>query len=340
MKRVAYRFVVVACAAFTMSFWIADAQAVEKKGALPFQAAEKRISRKPPSSSNQRIYYGDKAPAGAYPFMVALIHGNSGNKEQDLYEAQFCGGSLIKGKWILTAAHCLMEEDDNGRQQPLSPAKVNVYVGSNVFKNGLRLKVSKVVVHPSYNPATLDNDIAVLELASPPVKVKTETIRVLQAGEEGDIAAIGKPVFAAGWGEIETGDYPRELRHVQLQIVDAEACNKNVITHRLRSVREDIAAVTSSLFLNEQAIGEIAAIIEKNAGRAVTERMICSGVPAKKQDSCQGDSGGPLFARTNNGFVLVGLTSWGIECGLGDQGLYGIYTRVTRFNDWIEQSTK
>ncbi|OQY12223.1 MAG: hypothetical protein B6I31_03540 [Desulfobacteraceae bacterium 4572_19] len=52
------------------------------------------------------------------------------------------------------------------------------------------------------------------------------------------------------------------------------------------------------------------------------------------KDSCSGDSGGPLFIANAVGDPLqIGITSFGIGCALPDA--YGVYTRVSRFTDWI-----
>ena len=65
--------------------------------------------------------------------------------------------------------------------------------------------------------------------------------------------------------------------------------------------------------------------------------MICAGKPAAGEDTCYGDSGGPLFARKpQGGYVQVGIVSWGEDCGRGEEGLYGLYTRVAKFNEWIQ----
>lgn len=59
--------------------------------------------------------------------------------------------------------------------------------------------------------------------------------------------------------------------------------------------------------------------------------MICGGLTGK--DSCQGDSGGPLIANIDKKFTLVGVTSWGIGCGL--ENYPGIYTKMTNYLQWI-----
>ena len=59
--------------------------------------------------------------------------------------------------------------------------------------------------------------------------------------------------------------------------------------------------------------------------------MMCAGGNGGA-DTCKGDSGGPLFGTDPDSgeLVLVGITSWGRECGDG-----GVYTRVAKFQDWL-----
>merc|ERR1711911_22633 len=71
---------------------------------------------------------------------------------------------------------------------------------------------------------------------------------------------------------------------------------------------------------------------ETPIGRMYSPQInICAGT--KGRDTCQGDSGGPLVVNVNERFVLLGVTSWGIECGA--EGKPGLYTKVSSFIDWI-----
>ncbi|XP_039256412.1 trypsin-like [Styela clava] len=63
----------------------------------------------------------------------------------------------------------------------------------------------------------------------------------------------------------------------------------------------------------------------------VTSGMMCLADSGK--DACQGDSGGPAFC----GGRLEGIVSWGVGCA--DSRYPGVYTRVSKYVDWILQQT-
>ncbi len=69
----------------------------------------------------------------------------------------------------------------------------------------------------------------------------------------------------------------------------------------------------------------------------ITDSMFCAGFDEGEHDSCQGDSGGPIFFDEGGGeWRQVGIVSWGDGCAVADK--FGVYTSVTRFTDWINNS--
>uniref|UniRef100_A0A673LSA7 trypsin n=1 Tax=Sinocyclocheilus rhinocerous TaxID=307959 RepID=A0A673LSA7_9TELE len=64
----------------------------------------------------------------------------------------------------------------------------------------------------------------------------------------------------------------------------------------------------------------------------ITTNMICAGSSTGGKDACKGDSGGPLVCDGR----VYGLVSWGNGCG--DPRFPGVYTAVSRFRRWIDQT--
>ncbi|KAJ8275136.1 hypothetical protein COCON_G00097610 [Conger conger] len=70
----------------------------------------------------------------------------------------------------------------------------------------------------------------------------------------------------------------------------------------------------------------------------VRDHEMCAGYIEGGTDTCQGDSGGPLVCHSDNTFVLQGVTSWGKGCAKPMKP--GVYTRVSKFVDWIAEEIK
>lgn len=71
---------------------------------------------------------------------------------------------------------------------------------------------------------------------------------------------------------------------------------------------------------------------------ALTDNMICAGVPEGGKDACDGDGGGALVLKNDHVFWATGIVSWGYECG--KPGRYGVYTQVSRYIDWINKTMR
>ena len=72
----------------------------------------------------------------------------------------------------------------------------------------------------------------------------------------------------------------------------------------------------------------------------IPDSVLCAGQDEGGVDACQGDSGGPLMGlepKTDR-IYLAGVVSWGIGCGR--EGLYGVYTKVSNYRQWIDQYIK
>ncbi|KAJ8682240.1 hypothetical protein QAD02_018032 [Eretmocerus hayati] len=74
----------------------------------------------------------------------------------------------------------------------------------------------------------------------------------------------------------------------------------------------------------------------KYRANRISDYMMCAGNGS--QDSCQGDSGGPLLVEEGGKLEIAGIVSWGIGCGRA--GYPGVYTRVTRYLNWININMK
>jgi secreted trypsin-like serine protease len=165
-------------------------------------------------STSPRIIGGYEALPGAWPWMAALMNVPYAN----YYSGFICGGSLVHPNWVVTAAHCMV--DDNNT--PLPPESTDVVLNIhdlNAPTGSILVSLKKVVVHPSYIP--FDNDIALLELQEPvfltDIPLFNDTTNSL-AGQNSTVIGWGTTTYPAF-------SYPNKLQEVSLPIITNEVCN-------------------------------------------------------------------------------------------------------------------
>ncbi|KAI4457469.1 chymotrypsin-related [Holotrichia oblita] len=95
-----------------------------------------------------RIVGGSDAAPGQFPWQVSIRSSSTGGHN--------CGGSILNSKWILTAAHCVVNT---------SPSTWYIVVGSLTLSSGGNpYQISRIISHADYNAAQIKNDVAVVEL--------------------------------------------------------------------------------------------------------------------------------------------------------------------------------
>jgi len=263
-----------------------------------------------------KIVGGESTTIEQWPWQVALAcePGSSPQCLGDGYQRQFCGGSLVAPDVVVTAAHCVY--DDNPFVLAFEPASgFEVFTGRTTLSSaqGQEIDVTEIYyfiddgmgnptpqaqsetqVDPEselFDAQTFEWDVVFLQLES---DSSSQPIKIAGADETA-LWAPGRPAFISGWGDLESGaqDFPDDLHAAEIEIISDEACGSG------SSYGSDFIA----------------------------ETMVCAGFLEGGVDTCQGDSGGPLVVPIDGGgFRLVGDTSWGFGCAFPD--LPGVYGRL------------
>lgn len=246
-----------------------------------------------------RIIGGTKADFSKYTFITRIT------RKMEPEGSELCGGSILTEEWVLTAAHCVVDNDNSeiGNLVTYGVDSFNVYagtplrVGSSSDQNRQKRGVKEIHPHNDYTPipGIKHHDIAVMKVDErfkftdyvQPVKFACADYL---KGYNFDIKC-----YVAGWGWTGSGAADN-LQEADLPLVDASDCAKKLK----------------------------AALFE--------DGTICAGYVEGGKDSCQGDSGGPLVCDG----VLTGVVSGGLGCAEPDQP--GVYMYVGYYVSWMEST--
>lgn len=286
------------------------------------------------AGQSDRVFSGQVAEPGAYPFQVALLVSNSLDKSpESQLSAQFCGGSLIASNWVLTAAHCLVYDGER-----LKPEQITVLVGASNLGEGQRVKASQLIVHENFDVTLnqLEDDIGLIKLSS---KVNAKPISLAQKPEE----YSGKATVT-GWGMLNGGFFPDSLMQVDVDLVSNSACNAGFRKVYAQDFNMILNYYSARLRLSHEAIDDVTASIGDGISDAVSAGMMCADVPDDSRSACKGDSGGPVFQKKGRTITQVGVVSWGegplsAEAPCGHADAFDVYTRVSSYIDWIKGKT-
>ncbi|CAG9759963.1 unnamed protein product [Ceutorhynchus assimilis] len=251
------------------------------------------------NASHPKVVGGIPAKLGDFPWMVALGYQNRKNPNIPRW---LCGGTLITFRHVLTAAHCVQNRPD------LYIARVgelDLYVDDD-GANPKNVRITNAKVHEEFSSTKFINDIAILTLSESVEDVAGVTPICLPFEDHIRTKSyVGAQPMVAGWGAINfNGPSSSVLQKVKIPIIDNSQCEK--------------------VFAKQSIIDDT---------------IICAGYSEGGKDSCQGDSGGPLMYGTSNRsergilFYQIGVISYGRRCA--EAGIPAVYTRVTKFLNWI-----
>jgi len=225
------------------------------------------------------IIGGGDAPEKRYPWVT-----------QVRLDRHFCTGSLVASDWVVTAAHCVTDEET---LQPVAGSRLTARIGSNGLDAGGETRSARrAIPHPAYDDSggAQAFDLALVQLDG---RVLRAPVPLVQRGRARGLRP-GSQAFIAGWGTTRTIGFFRPR------------------PQPTRALKQALVRLESDSFCREEAT-------EKPFDPAT---QICS--TANSGEACHGDSGGPLFLDLGypRSQLLGVITGGERHCKPGHPGIY------------------
>lgn len=215
----------------------------------------------------------------------------------------YCSGVLIRNNVVLTAAHCMENEDGFDFEQFYRAGKIRVAMGTHIDSrfNTSSYGITHIVAHPEYYQnhhdlalVFLDSEVPITE--AEPIDVYMDKTRLRS------FAMNRQSVDFVGYG-MDEDDNGGNRQKVGGEI--SAYCPNAVNDCGVTVASKEYVSFFPGTILHE----------------------IQSGGP------CRGDSGAPVILRNNTGLHVIGIVSYGdAECKL-----YSVSVSVPDHLDWIQR---
>ncbi|XP_015217030.2 mannan-binding lectin serine protease 1 isoform X1 [Lepisosteus oculatus] len=273
----------------------------------------------PLPSLMKRIVGGRSADPGFFPWQALIMVEDMSRVPEDKW---FGSGALLSEYWVLTAAHVLRSQRRDSTVTPVSEDHVVVYLGLHDIRNkmdAVNRSVEKIVLHEDFDPQNYNNDIALVKLKEKvTMNPLVMPICLPPANQDSSSPHPNTLGLVAGWG----------ISKPNVSMDNTVSSDVGMVSNVLQYVKLPVVPET-----------ECKSSYASRSGKYnITKNMFCAGYYEGGKDTCLGDSGGAFVMEDTDTkrWVVQGLVSWGGPEECGSRRVYGVYTKVSNYGEWLE----
>lgn len=167
-----------------------------------------------PVEKDRRIFNGELAEAGQFPYAVGLI-----------LPSGICGGSLVSPNYVLTAAQCIARI--NSATVIISSLRI-----FDVEDPGqIRVEANQFLIHPGYEIAPTIFDVGLIRLPQAVTSVRPIRLPNLR---QVDATFVGQQATIVGWGSIgNNAAQSSDLRFARSAVITTLSCRTGLPTQQI-----------------------------------------------------------------------------------------------------------
>ncbi|XP_068222344.1 CLIP domain-containing serine protease B4-like [Palaemon carinicauda] len=233
----------------------------------------------------------------------------AGTARPQTVEDAICGATVIHPRYLLTAAHCVLDPTRPVRSIRLGELDFSQQDETN--SRPIDYAVEVITVHPDFDPNLVEryNDIALIKTARD-IEFNEVVYPFCLTPERPPPNAV---VSASGFGKVNETSRSPVLQEAELKVISLADCEASY---------------------QQMKSGDV--LRQRYPNLLQGHDTLCAGDPGK--GPCEGDGGGPLFRTDENGRrFLVGVISITLGCkGPETSDLPGIYVSTADHIDFID----
>lgn len=243
------------------------------------------------------IVNGSDASIVNYPSFASLFFRNG-----NLYSSSsYCGATMINSQFVLTAAHCIYDDDNLMLYTVVAPQLDD----ESNFLSNQQAKALEFYYPDTYIDSSAElwpDDIAIIKLETP---LAVSNYTSLINTTINNTFSVSDTFKAIGHGLIEGNvSGGTNLLETTLTYMTTSAC-------------------------------------QAEYGSKLTSSHLCFSGPISggyRNSTCNGDSGGPVYWYNGSQYIQIGITSFGPStCGDTSRNVTSVFTDVHDYQAWISR---